>query len=331
VRFAFDDEQLMFRDAVRDALAATCGAATVRAAWEDDLEPTRRAWAQLVEMGVIGMTAPETAGGLDMGPLDWVLLLEAAGGAALPAPLLETTAVALPLLATIDDPKAAGWVRAVVAGDAQVSCGFAESPYVNDADLFLMRDGDALHGVRRADVTTHAVASVDHARRLLSFDWAPSDDTLLCADAGPALDAAFDRGVCGAAAELVGLATHLIDVSVEYAKVRNQFGRAIGSFQAVKHQLANALIAVRFAQPMVYRAAHSLVHDDPLRSVHVSTAKHHASEAAVLASRVALQVHGAIGYAFEYDLHMWMKRAWALAKAWGDPSWHRDRVAEVIL
>jgi alkylation response protein AidB-like acyl-CoA dehydrogenase len=105
----------------------------------------------------------------------------------------------------------------------------------------------------------------------------------------------------------------------------------VGSQQAVKHHLANARLALEFARPLVYRAAYSVAHDDPDRDVHVSMAKAQASNAAGIAARVALQCHGAIGYTTEYDLHLYMKRAWALARAWGDAAWHGRRVELAIL
>jgi alkylation response protein AidB-like acyl-CoA dehydrogenase len=99
----------------------------------------------------------------------------------------------------------------------------------------------------------------------------------------------------------------------------------------VKHHLANARLALEFARPLVYRAAYSVAHDDPQRALHVSSAKAQASDAAELAGRVALQCHGAIGYTTEYDLHLYLKRTWALARAWGDAPWHRQRVEAAIL
>ena len=105
----------------------------------------------------------------------------------------------------------------------------------------------------------------------------------------------------------------------------------IGSFQAVKHHLADVALALEFSRPLVYRAAWSIAHGDDARSVHVAMAKARASDAALRAGRVALQVHGAIGYTTEYDLHLWMKRAWALAASWGDTAWHDARVGRAIL
>jgi alkylation response protein AidB-like acyl-CoA dehydrogenase len=123
----------------------------------------------------------------------------------------------------------------------------------------------------------------------------------------------------------------LIEVTVEYAKTRRQFGQPIGAFQAVKHQLADAYLGIAFARPLVHRAAYSMAHADSARAVHASAAKAAASDAASRAARVALQVHGAIGYSFEHDLHLWMKRIWALGAAWGDAISHRTRIADHLL
>jgi alkylation response protein AidB-like acyl-CoA dehydrogenase len=130
---------------------------------------------------------------------------------------------------------------------------------------------------------------------------------------------------------LIGLARRLLEVTVEYVQVRRQFGRPVGSFQAVKHHLADALGKLELAAPVVYRAAVALAHAEPARAVRVSMAKAVASDAASFVAGTALQCHGAIGYAFENDLHLWMKRVWALAAAWGDAAWHRARVADAVL
>ena len=115
-------------------------------------------------------------------------------------------------------------------------------------------------------------------------------------------------------------------MAATYAKERHQFGRPIGSFQAVKHLLANARVALEFARPATYRAAWSLAAAQPTLSHDASMAKAMASDAAELAARVALQVHGAIGYTWECDLHFFLKRTWALTRAWGDAATHRRLV-----
>ena len=140
------------------------------------------------------------------------------------------------------------------------------------------------------------------------------------------LSLARERATLGTAAELVGCARRMLDMTVQYAKDREQFGKPIGAQQAVKHRLADALIAQEFARPLVYKAAWSLQTSAPELEVDVSMAKIYAGEAARFVAKQALQVHGAIGYTIECDLHMWMKRAWALAAAHGDTAHHRERV-----
>jgi alkylation response protein AidB-like acyl-CoA dehydrogenase len=310
VRFAFTDEQVELRDAVRDFLEKECPPSVVRDAWTNE---TGRSglWKKLGAMGVLGVLAPEERGGLGGSFLDLVLLLEETGRAALPEPIVEHAAVALPAL---EDPGPAA------AGEVTVSAGLPGSklvPYAESADTVLLDDEafapDAL--------ALEPCDSVDGSRRLFTVGWGPF------AMRGEW----FERGALGTAAQLLGLAQAMLDVTVEYAKARHQFGVPIGSFQAIKHKLADVRLALEFARPVVYRAAYSVAHEDPQLSVHVSMAKAYASDAATLAARHALQVHGAIGYSYEHDLHLWMKRAWALAASWGDAAWHRDRVGRAIL
>jgi alkylation response protein AidB-like acyl-CoA dehydrogenase len=140
-----------------------------------------------------------------------------------------------------------------------------------------------------------------------------------------------ERAALATAAQLIGLSRRMLDMTVQYAKDREQFGKPIGAQQAIKHRLANALIEQEFARPLVYRAGWSVATsaDDP--EVAVSLAKIYAGQAARFVAKQALQVHGAIGYTVEYDLHMWMKRTWALAAAHGDAAFHRERVGRRIL
>jgi alkylation response protein AidB-like acyl-CoA dehydrogenase len=144
------------------------------------------------------------------------------------------------------------------------------------------------------------------------------------------IDRAVDRGALGTAAVLVGLGQRCLDLTVAYVRERRQFGQPVGSFQAVKHHLADAALALEFARPAVWRAGWSVAHDVPARSRDVSMAKAMASEAAERAARKALQCHGAIGYTVEADLHLYLKRIWALARAWGDAAHHTDRVADAL-
>ena len=331
MHFAFSDEQLALRDAVRDLLAKECPPAAVRAAWTNETGRCAPAWSALAEMGVLGVCASEAAGGLGLSEIDLVLVLEATGWAGLPEPIVETAAVAVPLLAERDDPRAAELI-----GGASAAAVHALSPHAVWADSAsaIVVLGSAQCAVIDREQVGLAVSepSVDGARRLFGLD---GTDALpwarVQAERNDEVDLAFDRAALGTAAQLNGLAARMIAMTVGYATERKQFGVPIGTFQAVKHHLANARLALEFSRPLAYRAAWTIATRDPERSVAVSLAKASASDAALLAARVALQCHGAIGYTTEYDLHLFMKRAWALAATWGDAAWHRARVERAIL
>jgi len=139
-----------------------------------------------------------------------------------------------------------------------------------------------------------------------------------------------DRAALGAAAQLIGLGQRMLDMTVEHVKAREQFGVPIGSFQAVKHHLADALKELSFARPAVHRAAWSMANGAPTTARDVSMAKAMASDAASFVGRQALQCHGAIGYTVEYDLHRYLKRTWVLARSFGDAAWHRERIAQAL-
>jgi alkylation response protein AidB-like acyl-CoA dehydrogenase len=318
VQFAFTDEQLALRDAVRDLLAKECPPSVVRDAWTSADGRSGGAWDALGAMGALGALVPEGDGGLGLTELDVVLLVEEAGAAALPEPFVEHVLVGAPLVASDDEGVASGAVT-VTAGDPL-------APYAESAHRVVLLAPDP-QIVRTANSQFQAETSVDGSRRLGRFVATTDARPLTRAE----LSTAFWRGTLGYSAQLVGLARRMLAMTVEYTAERRQFGVPVGSFQAVKHHLADVRIAIEFAAPLTYRAAYSLATDDPDAMLHCSMAKAQSADAAGLAARAALQCHGAIGYSFEYDLHLWMKRAWALARTWGDASWHRDRVARRLL
>lgn len=331
MKFAFTEDQQLFRDAVRDMLARECTADVVRAAWDDEAGRAPAVWARLAEMGVVGLTAPEADGGMDMNDLDLVLLLEEAGRAALPEPLVATTAVGIPLLAACGQEK---WVKAAATGEALIALGLYGSLLEGAAaaDVLILAAAGELHLLTPDQVELTPQTSVDGSRRVAKVAWTPAADTRIAdgETAATLIAAARDRGAVGTAAELLGLARRMLDMTVAYTTERTQFGKAIGTFQALKHHMADTLVAIEIARPVVYRAAYSLANNDVERSIHASMAKAYASDAAKLAARKALQCHAAMGYSYEYDLHLWMKRTWALAASWGDAAHHRRRVADAI-
>jgi alkylation response protein AidB-like acyl-CoA dehydrogenase len=323
VQFGFSAEQLAFRDAVRTLLTDVCPPAAVRAAWSGDGPGSDRTlWRTLGEMGVLGVLAPQQAGGLGLTDVDLVLVLEETGRAAVPGPVVEHAAVAVPLLAA----ARSGRVDATISGDELAT--FSESAsrigWGAEADVVLLGTDE---GVRLLDPTPSVpIDCVDRSRRDVAF--VSADGPLLPgADVGLALN----RAALGTAAQQCGLAAHLIATTVDYTSARRQFGVPIGSYQALKHHLADALLLLEHARPAVYRAAWSIATGQPTRGRDVSMAKVMADRAAADAARVALQCHGAIGYTWEHDLHLWMKRVWVLERAWGTTAHHRAKVADAVL
>lgn len=328
MQFAFTEEQDMFRDTVRDLFADVCPPEAVRASWDNDDGRVPNLWSALADMGVLSVLAPEDAGGLGMDEVDFVRILEEAGYAGVPDPLMEHAAVAVPALAAAGSDHLA----AAIAGEttctvALVGAG-AFSVGAARADLVVVeRDG----GLEAATAWTEEPAtSIDQSRRLARLASIEASEPLDNSDVA----LAFDRAALGTAAQCVGVARRLLDSTVEYVAERNQFGKPVGSYQAVKHHLANVKLGNEFAAPLVYRAAwsvaHPETHDATTRARDVSMAKAMASDAVDEACRAALQCHGAIGYTFEYDLQLWLKRGWALASAYGDARRHRDRVADAL-
>lgn len=299
------------------ALAAADVPSAIRAWSTGDTGPGRKVWATLADLGVTALMVSEEFDGIGAHVVDLMVAAERLGRWGVPGPVAESIAVAPVLLA--DDQRssalASGELIATVAMPPRV-------PRAVDADaaglVLLAADGqvwDAEAGARHE--------SVDPARH-------PFDVTSV-GDARTADTArAFEFGALSTAAQLIGAGQAMLDGSVEYAKQRSQFGRVIGSYQAIKHALADVHIAVELARPLVYGAALSLADDSPDVARDVSAAKAAASDAALLAARTALQTHGAIGYTQEHDLSLLILRVQALHSAWGDPTWHRRRVLEAL-
>lgn len=318
MHFGFDDEQLAVRDTVGSLLDKQFPLEGLQQVWADgDAQTLRGLWAELAAIGVQGLLAPESAGGSGLDDVTLALVLAETGRAALPLPIAETAAVGVPLLADAGDPG--GVLAGLIGGDLVLTMATGSArlaPAASLADLFIV-DG-ALY--RRREVEVEGVTSVDRTRDLGRV-------TPLRATSGVPLPSTtvIDRGALAAAAQLIGIGREMVRVAVDYVKQRHQFGVAIGSFQAVKHQLADAHLQMEFAAPAVWAAA---VTPDDTKAV--SLAKALASDAALAAGRAALQCHGAMGYTDEYRLHLWMKRAWSLAAAHGSAGWHRDRIAKEL-
>jgi alkylation response protein AidB-like acyl-CoA dehydrogenase len=328
--FTFSEDQQLFHESVRDFLVNEVTPERVRAGWEAEGGRSAALWAQLTELGLTGFTVPEAQGGLGMDAVDFVLLAQECGYVALPEPLVHTALVAVPTLAELGGALASDWLPKIAAGEARVVVGHEVNGLVEDAhlaDLLLLPRGDALVAVDPSTATLRHNESVDPSRRLYAVDW--QDGEIVSENRG-LLDTILNRGALGNAAQSLGLAQRMVDLSVSYTADRQQFGKPIGSFQAVKHHMANVAVRLEYARAPVHRAAYAVARGQATADRNVSHAKLAACEAASLAARNSIQVHGAMGYTWEVDLHIYMKKAWALANSWGDAGFHKRRVADFI-
>ncbi|WAG80256.1 acyl-CoA/acyl-ACP dehydrogenase [Metapseudomonas furukawaii] len=335
--FTFSDDQLLFEENVRAFLTNEVTPERIRELWQTESGRCDRLWGQLTELGLTAVTVPDGFGGLDMDELDFILLAQECGYAGLPEPLVDTMLLGVPMLVDLPgqlDLKGE-WLTRIAEGKARLAVGQPGNPLVADAhvaDLLLLPCGDEVHALSPEQVRLTRNASVDPSRQLFRVDWTPGDATRVAdAEQGRRLWAdTFNRGALGTAAQMLGLARRMVDLAVDYSFERKQFGKPVGSFQAVKHLMANVAVQIEFAKGPLYRAAHAVAHGLPEQDVQVSHARLACAEAALLGAKNAIQTHGAMGYTWEVDLQLFMKRAWALDKVWGDRGWHKARIRQAL-
>lgn len=311
MKFELTEDQRDFGAAL-DGLIASADPVAAARAWADgDAAPGLALWQRIAEQGVNALLVPEEDGGMGATPVEMVVAFEVLGRHAVPGPWVESVAY----LAT----ELAGQAREAVAEGAVATVAVApHTPYALDADVADQVYSAGSDGVRVATAGSQ-VTSVDRTRRLFTVEPGAIHDT---ADRSAE---AFDLAVLATAAQLLGAGERVLDDAVTYVKQRKQFGRQIGSYQAIKHQLADVRIALDFARPLVMGAALA-----PTPRA-VSAAKVACADAAYLASRTGLQVHGAIGYTQEFDLSIWLTKIRALVGAWGTTEFHRGRILESLL
>ncbi len=287
MRFELDEDQRDFAAALESLLSGAGTVAAARAWAEGDHAPGLGLWKRLADLGVLSLATDASA-------VEVAIAFEALGRHAVPGPWVESAAY-LPIA-----------LGREVEGVATLALP-PHVPYALDADV-----ADEVYvGGTPATGVGQQVTSVDRTRRLFGVE-----------GTGEPHREAFDLAVLATAAQLLGAGERVLADSVDYVKQRTQFGRPIGSYQAIKHQLADVRIALDFARPLVHGAA--------LDEIDVSAARLAAGDAAYLASRVGLQVHGAIGYTAEFDLSVWLTKIRALVTAWGTPDFHRGRLAQQL-
>jgi alkylation response protein AidB-like acyl-CoA dehydrogenase len=312
------------------------------------------AWDAMTEQGWLAIELPEDEGGLGLGLVEVAVLCEELGRRLVAAPFLPTV-VALGALSGTDARATAAtkeWREALSQGSA-VGCtvvvppgrlSITEAPtegevrvhgeappalYAPSADVAVLVCEDGTYAVDlRTAGRPDAVPAMDRTRELgiLSFDDTPA----VRLGGVEAATRAIDRAATLVSAEMLGAADHVLSMSVDYAKDRVQFGKPIGSFQAVKHMLADALVDVEGMRSTVYYGAWCTAADDLERSLAASMAKAWCSDASRRVMGTGLQVHGGIGFTWEHDMHLYVKRAQLDQVSYGDASFHRDRIATIL-
>jgi alkylation response protein AidB-like acyl-CoA dehydrogenase len=310
---AFTDEQMEFAELAAKLFAAPAGDAVV-------LEEARvgAAKAEFAEVGLPLMAVPEHLGGLGCNELDVVLILEHAGYADVPVPIAETIGVVAPMLARYGTPgQRERWLPALADGRSlgTTACLATGLGSRCGADLALAEHDGRVHVVD--------LDAIDRTRLVRS-----PDDTLAALDssclAEPSTSVAElrSRAAWVTAAVLNGVSRRLLELSVEHARTRQQFGVAIGSFQAVKHMCAEMAAGIESARPTAWSAARALASADPGSACAARVAKAIAGDAGALANHHALQIHGAIGFTKEHPLHRWLLFGHELESRWGTPVEH---------
>jgi len=363
--FDLTDEQQAIKSTARELLAARYKSERIRELAESEHGFEQRDWEEMAELGWPGLALPEEWGGQGLGIVDLAVLFEEMGYALAPSPLLSTTVAGLALatngtgeqkerwLRPLAEGKARGTVALFDAGTPATIGGFemearadgdglvldGEKVLVMDAagaDFLLVASADGRrHLVERdADgVGVSAEKSIDPTRRLYSvrFDGVRiGPEATLDGGQGEYLPVLW-RACVAIAAESTGVAQRTMEMAVAYAKDREQFGRPIGAYQAVSHRCAQMLLETENSRSAVYGAAWAADAEPESLPLAASMAKAYASDAGWRVPDASIQVHGGIGFTWEHDLHFFLKRGKANAATFGTASWHRERVADLVL
>ncbi|HXG03117.1 MAG TPA: acyl-CoA dehydrogenase [Candidatus Binatia bacterium] len=370
MRFAFSDDQVLLRQSARAFLDEHCKSEVVRALWEDPRGESEALWKDMAALGWLGLALPEGHGGSGLGMVETAILLEEMGRVAYPGPYRDTVLAALALAEAGTEAQRRRWLPAVATGGARATIAFVDAeptwdpeatgtraepagggwrlsgvkavvPWAHVADFILVParapEGLTLFLVEpsRPGLAQSVLAGMDLGTRWVSLrlDGVAVGPEAVVGEPGaaaPVLDRALARGAVAASAEMLGAARRSLDMSVAYAKVREQFGQPIGAFQAVRHKCAEMLVDVENAHAATYYAAWALDAGAEDADRAPSVAKAFVSEAARRVCGEAIQVHGGIGFTWEYDLHLFFKRAKALEVMYGDADWHRERLVRRV-
>jgi alkylation response protein AidB-like acyl-CoA dehydrogenase len=326
MNFDFTDDQQAIKRTAHDLLADRFKFDRVReladaGKYDDD------AWKELCELGWPGIFIDEEYGGQGLGVVELIILMEELGYGLAPVPFLSNAAAGLIIQAAGSDEQKQRWLPGIASGEARGAAALVrgdEAKLVPDGDsaeaIVLCADG-GVSVVPRSDADVEPVATMDSTRRYARVR--ASGGEALDGEAGPGVGA----GLLAVAAELTGVAQRAMEMAVEYARDRKQFGRAIGAYQAVSHRCAQMLLETEGARSATYYGAWTADAEPESLELAASMAKAYASDAGWRVCSSSLQVHGGIGFTWEHDLHFFLKRAKVNALLWGSAAEHRERVA----
>ena len=331
MNFDFTDDQQAIKRTANELLAARFKPERVRELAEaqsyDD-----EAWKEMCELGWAGIFIDEEHGGQGLGVVELVILMEELGYALAPVPFLSNAAAGLALQFAGSDEQKQRWLPGIASGEARGTVGIlrdGEARLVPDADsaeviVLIAADGSTVVAeASEADVEPYE--TMDRTRRFARV--VPRSGEALGGDCF----AAGDRIATALSAETVGVAQKALEMAVDYARERKQFGRPIGAYQAVSHRCAQMLLEVEGSRSGAYYAAWCADAEPESLPVAASGAKAYSSDAGWRVTTSSLQVHGGIGFTWEHDLHFFLKRARTDAAAFGDAHWHRERVADALI
>jgi alkylation response protein AidB-like acyl-CoA dehydrogenase len=355
MQFGLNESQEILRDSARSFFAGECPMSETRRLMQTDTAYDATLWRKLADQGYTGIIFPEEYGGVGLGKVELILLMEEAGRALLPGPFFSTVVLSgsvIDALATAEQKKkylapicqgearstvailetAASWdlgtiQMAAVNGKLSGEKLFVSDAAVADWILVLARNGVFLADAKSASVTITPMFGMDLTRKLYAIRFNNTPTEQLGDLAG--LAGVIDVATTALVAEMVGGMQRTLDMAVEYAKTRKQFGKTIGSFQAVQHQCADMYLETESSRSAVYYAAWALEQNAPNASAAVSIAKIYASDAARTVGNRGIQIHGGMGFTWENDLHLYYRRAKASETAFGDASFHRERLARL--
>jgi alkylation response protein AidB-like acyl-CoA dehydrogenase len=325
MHFALDPEIVDFAASIDSLLTRSDMPAVIRAWAGGDTAPGTAVWGRVAETGAAALLVPEEAGGAGATAVEAVTALEVLGRHAVPGPVVESVMVAPRIAAAPGHDSGGDVAEAVASGTLASVAAPGVSPFAPDAhvaEYLWVADDDEVFTASAGEIRR----SVDRARTVT----APARGEKVATASTTDL---VNHGALGTAAQLMGLGQAMLDMSVDYAKQRKQYGKLIGEYQALKHQLAEVAIALEMARPLLWAGALAITEnpEDPDAAVRdVSAARVAVADAAYLSARTALQVHGAIGYTLEHDLGLWLTKTRALQTAWGTQSYHRGRVLDSL-